>query len=232
MNIENVFHSYPLEQLKGFGNIACLSRKLCTMPQEKVLHEFYSKLKEDQKKEPREELDREPNYQLALKEEALSVLLNKSPNFAHNKEGIQKQMPDEDEWLLRRGFLYRSTKKGDIKALQKTVSSFFHQECKCAVNVLYPKGGYRYWHTNKYNANGWVMFLVHTQGTEQSFFRYIHPDTKELVTCYDTPACVNFFHLNANNLLWHCIAADETNRWSQGFFVPSNWQGYIEINDC
>jgi hypothetical protein len=30
-------------------------------------------------------------------------------------------------------------------------------------NFYYPPGGYREWHTNKYDAHGWRMYLVHTR---------------------------------------------------------------------
>lgn len=112
----------------------------------------------------------------------------------------------------------------------RILKNFFEADVKLTGSFWYPPNAYRTWHTNE-NAVGWRMYLIDFDQPElaadgQSFFRYIHPETKELITLVDKPKLVRFFKIEnqPEQLFWHCIVnATKANRWSYGFHVPDNW---------
>lgn len=59
-----------------------------------------------------------------------------------------------------------------------------------------------------------------------SFFRYMNPQSKEVVTLEERPKLVRFFKIEQEKekLFWHCIVnATTRSRWSFGFIVPDHW---------
>ena len=97
-------------------------------------------------------------------------------------------------------------------------------------SLWYPPNAYRLWHTNE-TQPGWRMYLVdfdrfEENEKEKAFFRYMNPETKELVTLAEKPKIVRFFKIESepSKLLWHCIVnATKFNRWSFGFNVSNQW---------
>ncbi len=81
--------------------------------------------------------------------------------------------------------------------------------------IWYPFAGYMGWHTNDDN-KGWKLYCNHSREGHKSFFRYQHPETKEVVTSWDKQGW-NFriFEIIEGQLLWHCIYS-ETDRISIG----------------
>jgi hypothetical protein len=117
----------------------------------------------------------------------------------------------------------------------RILKNFFGTDVRFTGSLWYPPNAYRTWHTNE-NAVGWRMYLIDFDQPEltadgQSFFRYMHPETKELITLVDKPKLVRFFKIEnqPEQLFWHCIVnATKASRWSYGFHVPDNWMDKIK----
>ena len=79
----------------------------------------------------------------------------------------------------------------------------------------YPSNGYMGWHTN--NAYpGFRFYCSHADEENKSFFRYQHPETKEIITSWDRKGWIGrIFAINPKKPLWHCVYS-ETNRISIG----------------
>ncbi|MGH2510598.1 MAG: Nif11-like leader peptide family natural product precursor [Ktedonobacteraceae bacterium] len=115
-----------------------------------------------------------------------------------------------------------------------SLETFFDSEVRFSGSMWYPPFAYRLWHTNETQA-GWRMYLIdfdefagNPKGT--SFFRYMNPQSKEIVTLEERPKIVRFFKIEQEKekLFWHCIVnATTRNRWSFGFVVPDNWMEQI-----
>ncbi|MBD2383911.1 Nif11-like leader peptide family natural product precursor [Cylindrospermum sp. FACHB-282] len=121
---------------------------------------------------------------------------------------------------------YLMTKVRLVKLLEK----LFGFEIKFSGSLWYPPNAYRLWHTNE-NQPGWRMYLIdfdefESNSESQAFFRYMNPQTKELVTIEDKPKLIRFFKVEQeeDKLFWHCIVnATKFNRWSFGFLVSDDW---------
>lgn len=116
----------------------------------------------------------------------------------------------------------------------RTISSleeFFGGEVRFSGSMWYPPSSYRLWHTNE-TQPGWRMYVVDldepfTGSDEPSFFRYMNPQTREIVTLPERPRIVRFFkpEQEPSKLFWHCIVNPSVrHRWSFGFVVPDNWK--------
>ena len=116
------------------------------------------------------------------------------------------------------------------------LEGFFGSEIRFSGSMWYPPFGYRLWHTNE-TQPGWRMYLIDFDeptgdagGT--SFFRYMNPENKEIVTLEERPKLVRFFKMEQekDKLFWHCIVnATTRNRWSFGFVVPENWMDRLFV---
>jgi len=121
--------------------------------------------------------------------------------------------------------------------LTKLFIKLFGTEVKFSGSFWYPPKGYRLWHTNE-EQPGWRMYIIDFDSPEsevngKSFFRYMNPVTKELVTIDDKPKLVRFFKIEKeqDKLFWHCIVNNsQVNRWSFGFLVPDDWMDKILIS--
>jgi hypothetical protein len=110
----------------------------------------------------------------------------------------------------------------------------FGPEVRFSGSMWYPPFAYRLWHTNE-TQPGWRMYLYDfdeeiDRSDTRSFFRYMNPQTKELVTLPDRPRMLRFFKVeqHPDRLFWHCIVnGAERNRWAFGFVVPDDWQSRL-----
>lgn len=121
------------------------------------------------------------------------------------------------------GYVKLDDRKLRMPELISQVSEFFGAPCRCQGDYWYPPGGFRDWHTNKYDKAGWRLYIVDVDVRAQSYFRIKHPRTHEIVTLWDQPGTFNFFLIDPARLLWHCIGAERCNRWSKGFVIPDTW---------
>lgn len=123
--------------------------------------------------------------------------------------------------------------EGYLAAKTRTISAleaFFGAEIRCSGSMWYPPGGYRLWHTNQ-NQPGWRMYVIDFDGAfddpaETSFFRYLNPRTRAIVTLPERPRMVRFFRAEQepSRLFWHCIVNPTArHRWSFGYVVPDDW---------
>lgn len=121
---------------------------------------------------------------------------------------------------------YFAAKTRLIDALENV----FGGEVRFSGSMWYPPSGYRLWHTNE-TQPGWRMYLIDfdedfDDPQHTSFFRYLHPETGELVTLRERPRLVRFFKIEQDpeRLFWHCIVnPTRRHRWSFGFNVPGTW---------
>lgn len=112
----------------------------------------------------------------------------------------------------------------------RTLEEFFDDEIRFSGSLWYPPSSYRLWHTNE-TQPGWRMYVIDfdeppADPAETSFFRYLDPRTKEIVTLGERPRMVRFFKAeqDPSRLFWHCIVnPTPRHRWSFGFVVPDDW---------
>lgn len=125
-----------------------------------------------------------------------------------------------------------------FEAKLRTVSAleeFFGAEVRSSGCLWYPPSSYRLWHTNQ-TQPGWRMYVIDFDGpfddpAESSFFRYLDPRTREIVTLRERPLIVRFFKAeqDPDRLFWHCVVnSTARHRWSFGFVVPENWIDAVE----
>lgn len=147
--------------------------------------------------------------------------------------GREHHMINLDNYPDHSGYgAYFDAKCRIINALE----TFFGEEIRFSAGLLYPPKGYRTWHTNE-NQPGWRMYIIDFDGDPrdaggESFFRYMNPHTKEIVTLTERPRIVRFFRIEQekDKLFWHCIVnASKVNRWSFGFLIPDNCIGRLPV---
>ncbi len=126
-------------------------------------------------------------------------------------------------YRLGSGYVKLDDRKARMADLIAAVSEFFGTPCRCQGDYWYPPGGFRDWHTNKYDATGWRLYIVDVDLPARSYFRIKNPRTQQIETLWDQPGTLNFFHINPDHLLWHCIGVGQANRWSKGFVIPDSW---------
>jgi hypothetical protein len=114
------------------------------------------------------------------------------------------------------------------------LEDFFGSEVRFSGSLWYPPSSYRLWHTNE-TQPGWRMYIIDfdepfDDAGDTSFFRYMNPETGEIVTLRESPQIVRFFKVEQepSRLFWHCIVNPTTrHRWSYGFAVPDDWMDSI-----
>ena len=88
----------------------------------------------------------------------------------------------------------------------------------------YPPGSEMGWHTNS-DSPGWRLYLVHAEEPGRSGFRYLHPESGDVVTDLDREWCARLFLVPRDRPFWHAVFS-ETNRFSFGYLVrPRSWSG-------
>ncbi|MGH2731498.1 MAG: Nif11-like leader peptide family natural product precursor [Actinomycetota bacterium] len=116
------------------------------------------------------------------------------------------------------------------------LEEIFASEIRFSGSMWYPPFAYRLWHTNE-SQPGWRMYLIDfdeeiSSSDTRSFFRYMNPQTKQIVTLQDRPRMLRFFKVeqHKDRLFWHCIVnGADRNRWSFGFVVPDDWMSRLPV---
>jgi predicted ribosomally synthesized peptide with nif11-like leader len=136
--------------------------------------------------------------------------------------------------------LYNAYFQAKVRTIRH-LSHLFDCDIQFSGSMWYPPFSYRLWHTNE-TQPGWRMYLIDFDSTIaesdiRSFFRYMNPRTRELVTLQDRPKLLRFFKVDRgeDKLFWHCIVnAAQRNRWSFGFVIPDDWmtrlQAAVSVN--
>lgn len=125
---------------------------------------------------------------------------------------------------------YFDAKRRTVRHLEQV----FGNEIRFSGSMWYPPFSYRLWHTNE-TQPGWRMYLLDFDedvpaSDTRSFFRYMNPRTKEIVTLRDRPKMARLFRVDQrpDQLFWHCIVnGAPRNRWSFGFAVPDDWRARL-----
>ena len=133
------------------------------------------------------------------------------------------------EYEMRPGHVSFQNRRARMPDLIEAVAELIGEKCHLQGDYLYPRGGFRTWHTNKYDANGWRLYIIDVEEPRQSFFRIKHPRTGEIYTHWDKPGTFNFFCLDSDRLMWHCIRSYDTHRWSKGFVIPDSWRKRLDV---
>ena len=68
------------------------------------------------------------------------------------------------------GYVKLDERKSRLKELTQEVSRFFDSDCRCQGDYWYPRGGFRDWHTNKYDKSGWRLYIVDSDAAGESYF--------------------------------------------------------------
>ena len=153
------------------------------------------------------------------------------PGDEHSRRDFHLVNLDEhvDHPLYRQ---YFEAKRRTVRHLERA----FGCEIRFSGSMWYPPFSYRLWHTNE-TQPGWRMYVMDfdeelAESDSRSFFRYMNPETTELVTLRDRPRMVRIFKIDQrpDRLLWHCIVnGADRNRWSFGFAIPDDWMARLSV---
>lgn len=234
ISIDNTLFSFKSNEIKGFERITELATEQSFFPEESDNFQLLNLNTNSSLCQLRESLDFPPVEGAMLQLES-SYAAEKYKKRIYEVLGY-KNAKDEVEPEVNRQVHQKNSLKAELfdgviqletkclKKLKQEVSAFFEQKCLIKGNFLYPRGGFRGWHTNKYDTPGWRMYIVNVDNPNQSFFRFKHLKNHKIYTHWEKSNCiVNFFRIDPENILWHCIASLDTNRWSKGFLVPNTW---------
>lgn len=118
-----------------------------------------------------------------------------------------------------------------VKQLDKVLMDFIGSR-NSALKMYYPPGGYIGWHNNA-NAPGYNILFTYSE-TGEGDFRYIHPQTGELVILPDKKgwSCkVGYYDVVEGNPLWHA-AWTNCNRLNWAYIIhPTLWADLAEELD-
>ena len=232
----DVFISLPAERVPGLKHLFQGARELATVPDEVDVgwaeRQFAEnedfKARRDEVYHPPEEkrfLRREAEY--SLKRDHRSLVADSSGTSKQETTACSRSAGGVISWDI-------DSPAARSLPLREQVSEMFQHDCRPLGDQLYPPRSYRDWHSNKFDMGleqCWVMFLVYSDRSRESFFRYRFPADGTTHTVWDDGATVNFFFVSKRSLLWHCIASETAWRWSHGFELPDNWRERLELLD-
>ena len=245
--VPNQLYSFHYSQIPGFQRIFELARQHSYGPVGVDEFLFANLPAEDPLSARRETLDHMPDEEEILQQEyelsqhkgdrsvAAPLRDVETPQIQQVLAGLESAaptvVPPRSQELPRRrlkhreasGYIKLDERRTRLAELTAEVSQFFGTACRCQGDYWYPHGGFRDWHTNKYDASGWRLYIVDVDAPAQSYFRIKDPTTNKIVTLWDQPGTFNFFLIDPTRLLWHCIGALQANRWSKGFLMPDTW---------
>jgi hypothetical protein len=125
---------------------------------------------------------------------------------------------------------FKNVKVYDIETFDKKVAELdkalmdFCATYNCALKMYYPPDGYIGWHNNA-NAPGYNILFTYSE-TGEGDFRYIHPQTGELVILPDPKgwSCkVGYYDVVEGAPLWHA-AHTKCNRLNWAYIIhPTMW---------
>ena len=230
MALEDIYQSFMADELPGFGPIWELVRRTSKAPPDFDPLHFY-RSSDEKILRSRARLTRLPNEEKALAREYRSSLrkqAKREKRRADRAERIRLGLPaktskTELPYKKMHGYLAFTHRRKRHRELLARVGDYFGAYCNMQGDFYYPPGGFRGWHTNKFDKAGWRMYIVDVEEPGKSFFRFKDPESGEMVTHRDLAGQVNFFKIDPEHLLWHCIVSPETHRWSKGFAIPDDW---------
>ena len=239
LNVDDLLISYHAWEAPGLARLYELSKQSSVVPEGFHPMTFASPPMQQEYAERRGSLDRPPDEEAALQKELTYSGIRKERRKSRVRQHeIASQFyrppptmmrPDERRIAFGTSVLYVQLLQWSrrLGPLTEAVEAYFGRPCTLQGDFYYPRGGFREWHTNKYDAPGWRLYIVDAQEPRKSYFRIKTPSTGEIYTHWDEPGTFNFFRIDPEHLMWHCIGSD-TNRWSKGFVVPDDWRDTVE----
>lgn len=219
--IKDSFCSITAAGLPGFQHIAELSARAC-VPPKGFTNPFTDIQPTDHLYQLREDLAHAPDPA-----KYMPVEFRDAATAVRRRHGLIKaqagNVTGADSFRLGRGYVDLGADDPALSELATAVADYFGRECPIQGHFYYPPGGFREWHTNRFNPPGWRMYLVSVDVPRASYFRFQHPLSREIHTLWDEPDTVNFFRIDPDEPLWHCIQSVSANRWSKGFIVGADW---------
>ncbi len=132
----------------------------------------------------------------------------------------------DNGWQQNNGKFRKSTNSKNI-TISKEIAEILSPDAadndipRPTGHLYYPKGGYKEWHTNKFELPGWRLYIIHTKPDKCSSFRYVDHYSNEIVNSKDRNGMARLFKVNdgiSEPVLWHAISSDG-DRWSFGFYI-------------
>jgi hypothetical protein len=231
INVDDQFLSFRATDHPALARLARLAKPASIVPSG-VNRDYLHQLPRDHRLvELRATLDEEPPIRELLKREYAA-------RFNHLRRGAAaaarhfgqaaspRRPPDDVAHQFGEGHLCLNKHAPQLNELKDAINQLFGSACHMQGHFYYPPGGYRTWHSNRYDRHGWRMYLIDVTQSHQSFFRLKVPSSGEILTHWDEPGMANFFLIDPGRIMWHCIAS-ETDRWSRGFAVPDDWMARL-----
>lgn len=223
MILDHLFYQYTSENLR-LKPLFNHRMEAMTFPEEIERGIFLNPEQENIKKLQEEVYDH-PSKQAMLKREGEDFL---GKHFGKKNRSTESR----ENYQIKTGHI-QLTDRPITQILQSGLNSIFDTECQPLGDFIYPPGGFRTWHTNKFDVPNdqtsvWAIFFVFAEKSDASFFRFIDPNSGEMITSWDKVACANVFRISRTPLIWHCIKAEDTTRWSIGFHLPDHWQEILD----
>jgi hypothetical protein len=168
-----------------------------------------------------------------FKDTVMEIWLKVKNRINHNRVHMRgRRAPDEgdneDGWVPSHGKYsrqYNAVSSNDhiTRILQLICQIFSDPHIPHRGNFYYPPNGYREWHTNQFDPFGWRLYLIHTNPTGCSLFRYHLPSTplEEIKNAIDHDGMIRLFKIpdrRDSEALWHSIVSDGQ-RWSLGVML-------------
>jgi hypothetical protein len=154
--------------------------------------------------------------QYAVSEQYLNEMRQRKDNIGYPEEAYGADFCDVQ--VYDTNHFYDRVKQLDNKLMQ------FVGSRNNALKLYYPPGGYIGWHNNA-NAPGYNILFTYSE-TGEGDFRYIHPQTKELVILPDRKgwSCkVGYYDVVDGQPLWHA-AWTNCNRLNWAYIIhPLLW---------
>lgn len=160
--------------------------------------------------------DKKLDTQYAVSNEYLDLMRARENNVGYPEEAYGIDMKDLSKFDTTRFHT-------QVAELDKCLKDFTGSRTN-ALKMFYPPGGYIGWHNNA-NAPGYNILFTYSE-TGEGDFRYIHPQTGELVIMEDRKgwSCkVGYYDIVEGKPLWHA-AWTGCNRLNWGYIIhPMLW---------
>ena len=92
----------------------------------------------------------------------------------------------------------------------------------------YPPLGYREWHTNAEDSNGWALYYIEVDRPARSWLYYVTKDRKTIRRVPDENGYYNLFRLNNTEpYFWHAVYSESAHRFSIGFMINETYAADI-----
>jgi hypothetical protein len=221
-------HEYRLDDLPGLKGVIEQLPRLKIKPPSVDLARFAAGFREE---DLRSTSMSPANPEFQLWHQAMMKAHWRDPGLGSGAPRRDFHLVNLDEHIAHDGYdRYLAAKHRVVRTLEE----FFDAEVRFSGSLWYPPSSYRLWHTNE-TQPGWRMYVIDfdespADQAETSFFRYMDPRTKEIVTLGERPRMVRFFKAehDPGRLFWHCIVNPTSrHRWSFGFVVPDDWMTAI-----